>query len=66
MVLWLAALGSFVATTLVCEIPALANAFSLTHVSFKEYAIAIGIGLCVIPIVEIVKLVQRLVAKKRG
>ncbi|MBR2459980.1 MAG: cation-translocating P-type ATPase [Clostridia bacterium] len=62
-VLWLAALVSLVATTLVCEVAPLANAFSLTAVSLREYFIAIGIGLCVIPIVEIVKLVQRKMAK---
>ncbi len=64
IVLWLAALGSFVATTLVCEVPFLREAFELSPVSVKEYGIAIGIGLCVIPIVEIVKLIQRLTAKK--
>ena len=64
VVLWLAALGSFVATTLVCEVPFLREAFELSPVSFKEYGIAIGIGLCVIPIVEAVKAIQRLVAKK--
>jgi Ca2+-transporting ATPase len=66
VVLWLAALGSFVATTLVCEVPFLREAFSLAEVSFTEYGIAIGIGLLVIPIVEIVKLVQRLLGKKNS
>ena len=65
VVLWLAALGSFIATTLVCEIKPLAEAFSLTEVSFKEYLIAIGIGLCVIPIVELVKLIQRTVSARK-
>jgi len=64
VVLWLAALGSFVATTLVCEVPFLRDAFELTPVSLKEYGIAIGIGLSVIPIVEIIKLIQRLATKK--
>lgn len=63
VVLWLAALGSLVATTLVCEVPILANAFGLTSVSFKEYAVAIGIGFCIIPLVEVVKLIQRRIAK---
>ncbi len=64
MVLYLAAIGSLVATTLVCEVPFLADAFGFTQVSFTEYAIAIGIGFCVIPIVEIVKLIQRKAAKQ--
>ncbi|MBQ6946990.1 MAG: cation transporting ATPase C-terminal domain-containing protein, partial [Clostridia bacterium] len=62
-VLWLAMLGSFVATTAVCEIPFLAGAFGLTAVNLTEYAVAIGLGLAVIPIVEIVKLIQRKPAK---
>ncbi|MBR2406158.1 MAG: cation-translocating P-type ATPase [Clostridia bacterium] len=61
--LYLAALGSFIATTVVCEVPFLANAFGFAGVSLVEYAIAIGLGFCVIPIVEIVKAIQRKVAK---
>ena len=61
--LYLAAIGSFAATTLVCEIPFLASAFGFTHVGITEYAIAIGLGFCVIPIVEIVKFIQRKLAK---
>ena len=63
--LWLAALGSLLATTLVCEIPFLASAFGFTAVSFKEYAFAVLLGVCIIPIVEIVKCIQRICAKKK-
>ena len=63
-VLYLAALGSLVATTLVCEIPFLANAFGFVSVGLNEYLIAAALGVLVIPIVEIVKLVQRRSAKK--
>ena len=59
VVLLLSAVGSLIATTVVCEIPALANAFGFTAVGFDEYAIAIGLGFLVIPIVELVKLAQR-------
>ncbi len=62
-VLLLAAGGSLLATTLVCEIPFLANAFGFTHVDITEYLIAIGLGLVVIPIVEIVKFIQRKTSK---
>ncbi len=56
-----AAALSLVLTTAVCEIPALAAAFDFTPMSLEQYAIAIGLGLCVIPVVELVKLLQRAV-----
>ncbi len=64
--LWLAAFASLGLTLLVCEVPFLANAFELAHISPVEYGIAIGLGFCVIPVVEIVKLIQRCIAKKNG
>lgn len=57
--LLLAGIGSFLATTLVCEVPFLARAFGFVGVDFKEYLIAIALGACVIPVVELVKLFQR-------
>ena len=63
-ILIVAAIGSLIATTAVCEIPFLANAFGFTSVSFFEYVIAIVIGAMVIPVVELVKLVQRKIAKQ--
>jgi Ca2+-transporting ATPase len=63
--LWLASIGSLIATTLVCEIPFLANAFGFASVGVVEYAIAIGLGLTMIPIVELVKLIQRAIAKRK-
>jgi len=62
-VLILAAIGSLIATTVVCEIPVLANSFEFTSVSFPEYAVAIALGFCIIPLVELVKLIQRKLAK---
>ncbi len=64
-VLYLAAAGSLLATTLVCEIPFLANAFGFTAVNATEYLVAVGFGVMVIPIVEIVKLFQRLASKNK-
>ena len=64
--LTLAAFGSIVATTLVCEVPLLANAFGFTPVSLLEYAIAMGIGMLGMVIVEIVKTFQRAAMRKRG
>ena len=66
IVLIFAAVGSLILTTSVCEIPALAAAFGFTSVSVGEYLIAIGLGLCVIPIVEVVKFFQRLTASKKS
>ncbi len=64
--LTLAAIGSILATTLVCEVPFLANAFGFTPVSLLEYAIAMGIGMLGMIIVEIVKTFQRAAMRKRG
>ncbi|MGN1409896.1 MAG: cation-translocating P-type ATPase [Eubacteriales bacterium] len=60
----IAALVSFVLTTAVCEIPLLASAFNFTSVGLREYGCAMLIGFCVIPVVEIVKLIKRRTAKK--
>ena len=54
-----AALGSLAATTAVCEIPFLANAFGFATVEFIEYALAIVLAALVIPVVELVKWCQR-------
>ena len=59
VMLYLAAAGSLLATTLVCEVKFIANAFGFTQVDLKEYAIAAALGILVIPIVEIVKFIQR-------
>ena len=54
---------ALIATTLVCEVPFLANAFGFTSVNLSEYLVALGLGVLVIPIVELIKLVQRRIAK---
>ena len=59
LMLILSAFGSLILTTTVCEISFLADAFGFTSVGLKEYAIAIGLGLLIIVIVEIVKFFQR-------
>lgn len=61
--LLLAGVGSFIATTVVCEIPFLADAFKFASVGLTEYIIAIILGVCIIPVVEVVKLVQRNLVK---
>ena len=54
-----AAVLTLIATTLVCEVPVLAAAFGFSSVTLAEYLVAIGLGVLVIPIVEIVKFFQR-------
>ncbi len=55
----IAGLVSLIATTLVCELPFLAEAFDLTAVGFTEYILAIALGACIIPLVELVKWIRR-------
>ena len=62
-ILWAAMIGSLLLTTAVLEIPFLAAAFGFVPVGLTEYAIALGLGFVVIPIVEVVKFFQRKAAK---
>ena len=63
-VLWAAMIGSLLLTTAVLEVPFLANAFGFTPISWAEYGIAMALAVMVIPIVEIIKLVQRKMSKR--
>ena len=63
-ILWAAMIGSLLLTTLVLEVPFIANAFGFTVIGWDEYAIAMGLAITVIPVVEIVKFIQRKLAKK--
>jgi Ca2+-transporting ATPase len=62
-VLWAAMIGSLILTTLLLEVPFLANAFGFMPIGLTEYAIAMGLAVLVIPVVEIVKFFQRKAAK---
>ena len=62
-ILWAAMLGSLLLTTLVIEVRPIANAFGFTTIGLAEYGIAIALAFLVIPIVEIVKLIQRNLGK---
>ena len=57
------ALASLVSTTAVIYVPFLSNAFGFTRINALEYAIALALALCTIPIVETVKFFQRKLAK---
>lgn len=55
---------SLVLTTAVIYLPGISDAFGFSHISIAEYAVALGLAFLVIPVVEIVKFVQRAVSKK--
>jgi len=62
-VLWAAMLGSLLLTTAVIEIVPVANAFGFSAVGWDEYFVGLGLAILVIPIVEIVKFIQRSIKK---
>ena len=59
-----AAAASLALTTLCIYVPFLADAFAFTAISAAEYAVAMGLAVLVIPVVELVKCVQRAVEKR--
>ena len=66
MPLFGAMVASLVLTTAVIEIPFLANAFGFTPIGFAEYATSLALAFSIIPIVEIIKVVQRAAAKRKA
>ena len=64
--LWLAGCVSFVLSTILVTVKPIAEVFSLMKLSIEQYFIAIGIAFMVIPVVEIVKLICRIVKKKNN
>lgn len=57
--LFIAMILALILTTMVIEVPFIANLFDFEVISLKEYAIAMGLAVSVIPIVELVKWIQR-------
>ena len=64
--LWGAGILSLILTTVVIEIPFLANAFELAHLDLMEYGIAFGLAILIIPLVEITKIFSRIIDKKNA
>ncbi len=62
-ILWAAMLGSFLLTAALLYVPFLRDAFGFTAVGLVEFSIAIVLAAMVIPIVELVKLIQRGIRK---
>ncbi|HIQ71886.1 MAG TPA: cation-translocating P-type ATPase [Candidatus Onthenecus intestinigallinarum] len=66
VMLWGAMALSLLLTTAVIYVPFLSAAFGFEHISAAEYFTALGLAFLVIPVVEIVKFVQRRLAARRG
>ncbi|MBR6794238.1 MAG: cation-transporting P-type ATPase, partial [Clostridia bacterium] len=64
--LWGAGILSFLLTTLVIEVDFLAKAFDLAHLDLTEYGIAMALAICIIPIVEFIKIFSRMHDKKKN
>ena len=59
-----AMVASLLLTSAVIYIPFLSEAFQFEHISFTEYVVSLALAFSVIPIVEIVKAIQRAAAKR--
>ena len=56
MILWGSMVVSLILTSALIFVPALSNLFGFSHINFTEYAVALGLAISTIPIVELVKL----------
>ena len=63
--LYLAMAASLLLTTAVVEVDFLSNLFGFAHLDTKAYLISLLLAFLIIPIVEIVKAVQRKIAKSK-
>jgi len=61
-----AAVFSLVSTAAVIWIPFLRDAFGFEHISLGEFFTALALAFCIIPLTELVKLIQRAVARRKG
>ena len=66
MALVIAGVASLVCTTVVLYVPFLQEAFGFEHISVQEYLVALGLAFLIIPLVELVKLIQRNKAEKNA
>lgn len=57
---------SLITTALVIEVPFLADAFDFTTIDAREFFTAIGLAFLIIPLVEIVKAIERAVIKNKA
>ena len=61
-----AMLISLILTTAVIEVPFIAAAFKFTPIDLEEYAIALALAILIIPIIEVVKAIQRKVEASKN
>ena len=61
--LWLGAGLAFLLTTAVIYVPFLKGLFGFTSIALQEYAIALLLSACIIPLVELAKLIRRHLAR---
>ena len=64
--LWGAGVLSLILTSVVVLVAPIANIFGMVAIGWQEYLVAMALGFCIIPLVEIVKLIHRIIDKKRG
>lgn len=57
---------SLVLTTLVIYVPFLSRAFEFEYISLAEYGIALLLAILIIPIVEVIKAIQRSMEKRKN
>lgn len=57
---------SLITTALVIEVPFLADAFDFTTIDVREFFTALGLAFLIIPLVEIVKAIERAVIKNKA
>lgn len=57
---------SLITTALVIEVPFLADAFDFTSIDAREFFTALGLAFLIIPLVEIVKAIERAVIKNKA
>lgn len=65
MYLFGSCLMSLLMTTVVIYVPFLANAFDFQPINLMEYAVALALAFAIIPLVEIVKAIERAVDKRK-
>jgi len=64
--LWGAGILSLALTSVVVLIAPIANVFGMVAIGIEEYAIAMGLGFAIIPIVEFIKIFSRIIDKKKS
>ena len=64
--LWGAGLLSLILTSVVVLIAPIAEVFSMVAIDWVEYLVAMALGFTIIPMVELVKFVHRLIDKKKA